>query len=139
MCLYLGNNSNNRRNFIKRFNPDKDGNVIMYKILFRNKHGKYFSGMLLKPLKITQPFISDRKQRRLSIKERKYQNVDYGIHVYTTLALARQAQYITQHDKIVSVRCNMCDFVATDTNLTEAVFMKVECLPMSQWKRYNAT
>ena len=133
MCLYLQKSYGHVVSY-KKSSPfwqklQKDGKVICYKVYNKDGGGnssdhrhltsKYQGMWITGP----GPIKSDRKNNKITKKEKNYGDVDKGIHVYITEAMAKG-----EFGVIVPVVCRKEHFVAMsgDDYFDEAVFTEVE-------------
>lgn len=107
---------------------DNDGKIICYKILaLKNKKLYPYYRTDFGSIRVKDPYISNRKNIRISRREREDKKIKYGIHVFTSYS--RALDFVKfRHSSLViySAICYKKDFVAVNHIEQEAVFMKIQ-------------
>ena len=68
-------------------------------------------------------YISDRESKKLNTEERRKSIVEHGIYVFLSRSYARS--WSKNYESTFRVKCYRKDFIASNIDAQEAVFMKV--------------
>ena len=121
MCLFL----NAKRDKRYRFRHKNKKTITVYKVVKKTKHSKGLQSLFrCKPIKGGWYKSNRKNNTQLSYREKATYLVQYGIHVFTTRAIA---SYKAKHDSrkvVIACTAYMKDLVASGY-YREAVFTKV--------------
>ena len=137
MCLYLGKRQSDLVSYKEIKSRAKNGKVTCWKVYRKSQRRSFVKGSLsslvyVKVIKGPGIVWSNRFEKKLSYFEKSSCSVDYGIHVYTNIEVAKSIKE-EDSDVVVPVECDLNDLVAYGIQ-NEAVFMKVK-ITRKEWNR----